>query len=199
MGLFALPALIAVRTQGVVAAGQFSAGMSLLSLFAGVFAPVGLVILPRASAQAASGDLHGLRSIVIKVLAGGLLSAIAMVAIGEILIPPFVRWYFGEAFVPAIPVFRMCLLGAIPYVVYVLLRNILDALDVRAINSRNLVITLVLLLALCLLRSDIMSMASSLLISLTLLGILSLRDTQLRLGRRALDAQVPLELSVPAP
>jgi O-antigen/teichoic acid export membrane protein len=199
VGLFALPALIAVRTQGVVAAGQFSAGMSLLSLVAGVFAPVGLVILPRASAQAASGDLHGLRSIVIKMLAGGLLSAIAMVAIGEILIPPFVRWYFGEAFVPAIPVFRMCLLGAIPYVVYVLLRNILDALDVRAINSRNLVITLALLLVLCLLRSDIMSMASSLVVSLTLLGILSLRDTQVRLGRRALDARMPAELSVPAP
>jgi len=199
VGLFALPALIALRTQGVVAAGQFSAGMSLLSLVAGIFAPVGLVILPRASAQAASGDLHGLRRIVLKMLAAGLLSVIAIVAIGEILIPPFVRWYFGDAFVPAIPVFRMCLLGAIPYVVYVLLRNILDALDVRAINGRNLLITLALLLVLCFLRSDIMSMALSLVISLTLLGILTLRDTQTRLGRRALDAQIPLELSVPAP
>jgi len=199
VGLFALPALIALRTQGVVAAGQFSAGMSLLSLVAGVFAPIGLVILPRASAQAASGDLHGLRRIVLKMLGAGLLLAIAMVAIGEILIPPFVQWYFGSAFVPAIPVFRMCLLGAIPYVVYVLLRNILDALDVRAINSRNLIITLTLLVGLCLLRSDIMSMALSLLISLILLGILSLRDTQTRLGRRALQSVVPVELTVPAP
>ena len=199
VGLFALPALIALRTQGVVAAGQFSAGLSLLSLVAGVFAPVGLVILPRASAQAARGDLHGLRQIVIKLLAGGVASAVAIVAIGELLIPPFVRWYFGSAFVPAIPVFRMCLLGAIPYVVYVLLRNILDALDVRAINSRNLLITLVLLLVLCLLRSDIMSMALSLSIALTLLGILSLRDTQVRLGRRALESIVPAELTVPAP
>jgi O-antigen/teichoic acid export membrane protein len=199
VGLFALPALIALRTQGVVAAGQFSAGMSVLALVAGVFAPVGLVLLPRASAQAASGDLQGLRRIVIKILAAGVLSAIGMVGIGEILIPPFVRWYFGTAFVPAIPVFRMCLLGAIPYVVYVLLRNILDALDVRAINSRNLIITLTLLLVLCLLRSDIMSMALSLVVSLTLLGILSLLDTQARLGRRALESIVPLELTVPAP
>ena len=203
VGLFALPALIALRTQGVVAAGQFSAGMSLLSLVAGVFGPVGLVMLPRASAQAASGDLHGLRRIVLKMLAGGIVLAIAAVAIGEILIPPFVRWYFGKDFIPAIPVFRMCLLGAIPYVIYVLLRNILDALDVRAVNSRNLLITLALLLVLCALRTDIMSMAASLLVSLTLLGILSLWETQARLGRRALAARVSdspgIPLTVPAP
>jgi O-antigen/teichoic acid export membrane protein len=199
VGLFALPALIALRTQGIVAAGQFSAGMSLLSLVAGVFAPVGLVILPRASAQAASGDLHGLRRVVLRMLAGGVILAIAAVATGELLIPPFVRWYFGKDFVPAIPVFRMCLLGAIPYVVYVLLRNILDALDVRAVNSRNLLITLALLMVLCLVRTDIMSMALSLFVSLTLLGILSLRDTQARLGRRALVTPATVPLTVPAP
>ena len=203
VGLFALPALIALRTQGVVAAGQFSAGMSLLSLVAGVFGPVGLVMLPRASAQAASGDLHGLRRIVLKMLAAGIVLAIAAVAIGEILIPPFVRWYFGKDFIPAIPVFRMCLLGAIPYVIYVLLRNILDALDVRAVNSRNLLITLALLLILCAVRTDIMSMATSLLIALTLLGVLSLWETQARLGRRALTAHVSdspsIPLTVPAP
>ena len=203
VGLFALPALIALRTQGVVAAGQFSAGMSLLSLVAGVFGPVGLVMLPRASAQAASGDLHGLRRIVLKLLGAGIVLAIAAVATGEILIPPFVRWYFGKDFIPAIPVFRICLLGAIPYVIYVLLRNILDALDVRAVNSRNLLITLALLLVLCALRTDIMSMASSLLIALTLLGVLSLWETQARLGRRALAARVAdapgIPLTVPAP
>lgn len=204
VGLFALPALIALRTQGVVAAGQFSAGMSLLSLVAGVFGPVGLVMLPRASAQAASGDLHGLRGIVLKMLAAGIVLAIAAVAIGEFLIPPFVRWYFGKDFIPAIPVFRICLLGAIPYVIYVLLRNILDALDVRAVNSRNLLITLGLLLVLCALRTDITSMASSLVIALTLLGILSLWETQARLGRRALAAARVSEspnipLTVPAP
>jgi O-antigen/teichoic acid export membrane protein len=199
VGLFALPALIAARTQGVVAAGQFSAGMSLLSLVAGVFGPVGLVMLPRASAQAASGDLHGLRNIVLKMLAAGIVLAAVAVVVGELLIPPFVKWYFGAAFLPAIPIFRMCLLGAIPYVVYVLLRNILDALDVKAINSRNLIITLAMLLVLCLVRSDIMSMAISLIASLTLLGILSLWETQQRLGRRALMTPATVPITVPAP
>jgi O-antigen/teichoic acid export membrane protein len=191
VGLFALPALIALREHGVVAAGQFSAGLSLLSVVSSVFAPIGLVILPRASAQAAVGDLAGLRRLVIRILSGGMILVIIAVAIGELLIPAFVRWYFGPEFLVAVPVFRACLLGAIPFVVYVLLRNILDALDVRALNSRNLIITLVLLLALCLLKPDILSMAMSLVASLTLLSILSLRDTHARLGRHVLTTPAP--------
>jgi O-antigen/teichoic acid export membrane protein len=199
VGLFALPALIAVRTQGIVQAGHLSAGLSLLSLVAGVYGPVGLVMLPRASEQAARGDLKGLRRIVLKMLAAGVASALVIVAIGEFLIPLFVKWYFGTAFLPAIPVFRMCLLGAVPYVVYVLLRNILDALDVKAVNSRNLIISLIVLLLLCFFKSDIMSMAISLVASLTLLGILSLWETQMRLGRRALSSPASIVEPVPAP
>jgi len=169
--------------HGVAAAGQFSAGLSLLTIVSSVFAPVGLVLLPRASAQAATGDLLGLKHFVVRMLAGGIILVVIAVIIGELLIPSFVGWYFGKDFVPAIPVFRACLLGAIPYVVYVLLRNVLDALDVRALNSRNLIITLAVLMTLCLLRTEIMSMALSLLAALTLLSILSLRDTYVRLGR----------------
>lgn len=181
VGLFAIPSLIAVRAHGVVAAGQFSAAMSLLTMASGAFAPVGLVILPRASAQAATGDIAGLRKLVLRILAGGILLAAAGVALGELLIPPFIRWYFGPAFVPAIPVFRACLIGAIPFVVYILMRSILDALDVKAVNSRNLIITLCVLIVLCLINSEIMWMSFSLVGSLALLGALTLRDTYIRL------------------
>ena len=191
VGLFGLPALIALRVHGVVAAGQFSAGLSLLTIVSSVFAPVGLVLLPRASAQAATGDLLGLKHFVVRMLAGGIILVVIAVIIGELLIPPFVGWYFGKDFVPAIPIFRACLLGAIPYVVYVLLRNVLDALDVRALNSRNLIVTLAVLMTLCLLRTEIMSMALSLLAALTLLSILSLRDTYIRLGRLTVAAPTP--------
>lgn len=186
-GIFSLPALIALRTHGVVAAGQFSAGIALLTIVASVFAPVGLVVLPRASAQAATGDLAGLRFLVLRILAGGVVLAAAGVVVGELVLPPLVRWYFGAAFVPAVPIFRACLLGAIPYAVYVLLRNILDALDVRAVNSRNLIISLVCLLISCFVRPEIMWMAFSLVGALTLLSVLSLIETQARLGRRALS------------
>ena len=197
VGIFALPALIAVRTQGVVVAGQFSAAMSLLTIASGAFAPVGLVILPRASAQAASGDIAGVRRLVIRILVGGTFLSVAGVILGEVLIPPFIRWYFGPAFVPGIPVFRTCLLGAIPYVVYVLMRNILDALDVRPINARNLMISLTVLVLLCLVRSNIVWMAWSLVGSLTLLGALTLREVYVRLGSPIDKVSVPLTAEMP--
>ncbi|HUQ48644.1 MAG TPA: oligosaccharide flippase family protein [Gemmatimonadaceae bacterium] len=197
VGIFALPALIAVRTQGLIVAGQFSAAMSLLTITSGVFAPVGLVILPRASAQAASGDIAGVRRLVIRILVGGTFLSVAGVILGEVLIPPFIRWYFGPAFTPGIPVFRACLLGAVPYVVYVLMRNILDALDVRPINARNLTISLAVLVLLCLVRSNIMWMAWSLTGSLTLLGALTLREVYVRLGSPIDTVSVPLAAEMP--
>ena len=181
VGLFAIPALIAVRAHGIVEAGQFSAALSVLTIVSGAFAPVGLVLLPRASAQAATGDIAGLRALVVKILAAGILLAGIGVLIGELLIPPFVAWYFGEAFTPAIPIFRACLLGAVPYAIYVLMRNILDALDVKALNSRNLIISLIVAVALCLVDSSLMWMSLSIVFALTLLGVLTLRDTFARL------------------
>lgn len=181
VALFGIPSLLAVRAHGVVAAGQFSAALSLLTLAGGVFAPVGLVILPRASAQAASGDIPGLRRMVRKLLAGGILLAIAGVVIGELVIPELVRWYFGAAFLPAIPYFRTVLLGAIPYSLYILMRNVLDALDVKAVNSRNLLIALGLVVVLCLLNRSLIWMSFSVVGSLLLLGAATMRDTWSRL------------------
>ena len=181
IGLVAIPALLSVRAHGLVVAGQFSAALTLLTVITSAFAPVGLVTLPIVSAQAASGDLVGVRRLVVRMLVAGVALAIAGVVLGEAIMPVFVGWYFGAEFLPAVPVFRTCLLGAIPFVVYVLLRNILDALDVRAINTRNLLITLAVLVALCVARSGIMWMATSLVASLGLLCSLTVRDTYLML------------------
>ena len=193
VGLFAIPSLLAVRAHGVVVAGQFSAALSLLTIASGAFAPVGLVILPRASAQAAMGDIAGLRHLVLKILGGGILLATIGVVIGELIIPPFIKWYFGAAFIPAIPLFRACMLGAIPYAVYILMRSILDALDVKAINSRNLVVTLCVVIILCFVNRNILWMSFSLVGSLALLGVLTLRDTFMRLRQvpAAAPAAVP--------
>jgi O-antigen/teichoic acid export membrane protein len=184
VGLFAIPSLIAVRAHGIVEAGQFSAALSVLTMAAGAFAPVGLVVLPRASAQAATGDYAGLRKLVLQILIGGILLATLGVVIGELLIPLFIRWYFGAAFVPAIPYFRAVLLGAIPYAVYILMRSILDALDVKALNSRNLIITLAVVVILCLVNRSLMWMSASIVASLVLLASLTLRDTRARLAAR---------------
>jgi O-antigen/teichoic acid export membrane protein len=192
VGLFAIPSLLVVRAHGVVAAGQFSAALSVLTMASSGFAPVGLVILPRASAQVAMGDIPGLRHLVLRLLAGGILLAALGVVVGELLIPPFIRWYFGPAFLPAIPYFRTLLLGAIPYAVYILMRSILDALDVKALNSRNLIITLIVVVFLCLVNRSLLWMAGSIVGALVLLGTLTFRDTYSRLRVEAIVPPAPV-------
>lgn len=192
VGIFAIPALIAVRAHGVEAAGHFSAALSVLAMVSGAFAPVGLVLLPRASAQVAMGDIAGLRRLVLRILAGGILLASIGVAVGELVIPRFIEWYFGPAFQPAVPIFRACLLGAIPHAVYILMRSILDALDVKALNSRNLIIALVIAVGLCLVNNSLIWMSFSIVIALSILGALTLRDTFARL-------RVPAASATPIP
>jgi len=182
VGLFAIPSLLAVRAHGIVEAGQFSAALSVLTMAAGTFAPVGLVVLPRASAMAATGDVAGIKRLVRRILIGGILVAAGGVIIGELVIPFFIKWYFGEAFTPAIPYFRAVLIATIPYAVYILMRSILDALDVRALNSRNLIATLAILTILCLVNRSIIWMAGSIVGALMLLATLTLRDVRSRLA-----------------
>ena len=61
------------------------------------------------------------------------------------------------------------------------MRSILDALDVKALNSRNLIIALVIAVALCLANTSLIWMSFSIVLALTVLGGLTLRDTFARL------------------
>lgn len=196
IGLFAIPSLVAVRIHGIEAAGQFSAALSVLTMVSAAFAPIGLVLLPRASAQAATGDLAGLRRLVVRVLAWGVLLGTSAVILGELLLPRFILWYFGPPFLSAVPIFRACLIGAIPYVVYVLLRNVLDALNVKALNSRNLIIAFAAVLTLCLMKPSILWMSFGVVASLVLLGVLTVRDTYRQL-RTPVPASATTDSALP--
>jgi hypothetical protein len=68
------------------------------------------------------------------------------------------------------------------------MRSILDALDVKALNSRNLIISLIVAVALCLFDSSLLSMSFAIVASLTLLGGLTLRDTYARLRLQSAPA-----------
>jgi uncharacterized membrane protein YGL010W len=74
------------------------------------------------------------------------------------------------------------------------MRSVLDALDVRAVNSRNLIVTLCVVVILCLLNRSLIWMSASIVASLVLLGSLTLRDTYLRLRL----PQAPTPAVIPA-
>jgi O-antigen/teichoic acid export membrane protein len=136
--LSALPVVAAAHYGGAVEAGRVGLGLSLLSLATSLFAPLGQVMLPSISGRVAAGETEG--------LARGiwLLSAacVALTALGvfglEALAPWLLPAVFGPAFAAAVVPVRIIVLGAVPYVLYVVLRNVLDAIHAAPLNAVNL-------------------------------------------------------------
>lgn len=185
--LFNLPASLAAHFGTIQEAGYVAFGLSALSLIGGVFAPVGLVQLPAATRMVALGETARLEGELRLVVGGGAVLTLAGVILLELIATPLVTWYLGPAYAPAAGILRLVILGAIPYVVYVLLRSALDALSVRAINTRNLAVGLGTFALVVALFRSVNSIVLGLSISMTVVGALSLQEV-----RRLLRGRPPL-------
>lgn len=182
--LFSLPTTIAAHLGGVEQAGFVGLGVSLLSMVGSMFAPLGQIVLPSVSAMAARRDTAALRRDVRRVWLACVVTAAAMVAVLAVGARLLITLYVGEAFLPAVPVVRLLLLGGVPYVTYVVLRNVLDALDTRPLNARNLVAALGLFVFLALTLGSPDAVATALVAAVALLGVLSIRDARRLLAIR---------------
>lgn len=144
--LLALPVTLAARFAGVTEAGYVGLGVAVVQMVGAVFAPLGQVLLPAVSARARQAH-HDLASEIGRLTWTCLGLAILALAGIELLAGVGVILYLGKAFASAVPLVRITALGVVPYVLYVVLRNILDALHVVPLNAKNLVITLLGFLA----------------------------------------------------
>ena len=60
----------------------------------------------------------------------------------QLLTSPIVALVLGDGGTEAVSLARIVLLSTVPYAVYLLLRNLLDALEVKALNTGNLLVAL---------------------------------------------------------
>ncbi len=175
--LLSLPATLTAHLSGLEQAGYVSFGLAVLSMLGSGFAPIGVVLLPHATAMAARGQFNELRRAIRRLTAAGVaLGALGVLAILA-LAHTVVVWYLGPQFEPAVPIVRLLAVGGLPYVLYVLLRTPIDALSVRALNARNLGVGLAAFLAGALLFQSVTGVAASLVGALCLTGVLTLVDT----------------------
>ena len=115
------------------------------------------------------------------------LGTLAVIAVA----PQLVTWYLGPSHISATPIVRITALSAIPYVVYVLLRSPLDALTVRAINTRNLLIGLLTFSVLVSVFPGPLAVGLALLAALSTVALLSIRAslTQMEEAERNVSAR----------
>ncbi len=174
--LLALPLTMAAHRGTLTDAGFIGLGISIVSMIGSVFAPFGQILLPAVSAMAARGDRAALRKDSLRLLAICMSTAVVLVGFIELATPFVVTHYLGATFAGAIGTVRLVTLGALPYVAYVVLRNILDGLHTRPLNTKNMAIALALFVVITRFSnsSDIISIAFD--AALACLGVLTVVD-----------------------
>ncbi|HJZ62913.1 MAG TPA: lipopolysaccharide biosynthesis protein, partial [Candidatus Acidoferrum sp.] len=135
MALFTLPATFVAHFRGVQEAGYVAFGISVLNMVGTAFTPIGSILLPRAGRMFASGERRELREYVwgltkLTVGCSGLMAAALFVVA-----PRLIHFYLGPNFSEVASITRVVLLGGVPYCLYLVLRNILDAFHEAAITS----------------------------------------------------------------
>ena len=173
-GLWVTGPLVAAHFSSLSEAGYLAASQSFLTALQGGVAAFGIVILPRMSKIATQNNEHTIAKIIENVTGfvihiGMFLTILCLIWADEI-----TQIILGPEYVDATPFMRVVLLSFVPYLMYVMLRSIIDGLYEKAINTRNLAIAFLINLFLCivtvLLGSRTLGIAISLMISLFFLG-----------------------------
>ena len=136
VGLFVVVPLLAAHVATLDQVAYLTAGQQVLGMLAFAVLPLGLVLLPsltrmwaddRERAASLVGDLSAFACHVAFFL------SLQTVVYADVV----VRLWLGSAFEDAGAVVRVTVTPAALYVVYLMLRSTLDAVEVRSFNSRN--------------------------------------------------------------
>lgn len=174
--IFALPVIVTAQRGGVEPAGQLGFGITLVSLASSGFAPIGMFVLPQVASRLARGEVAGVRGDVAKLLGICIGIAISGTLALWLLAPAIVTLGLGKDFAEAVPVVRLALFAVVPYVVYVVLRSVLDAASPWPHNARNLVLSVGCFVGLIAVVPGTHAVTVAMNISVLILAALSLVD-----------------------
>lgn len=148
MAFLVMPQTLAAHFVGFEQAGLIGFSVSTLTLIMSLFAPISIVLLPQASQHAARGEMAAMRRtfalVFVVAISIGIALALSMVVTSPLVVPA----YLGTGFRGAVPFVQLIMLAVVPYVAVAVGRSAIDALHVRAINTRNAAISVTISLVL---------------------------------------------------
>ncbi|HWA15815.1 MAG TPA: lipopolysaccharide biosynthesis protein [Gemmatimonadales bacterium] len=189
--LGALPVTAAAHFGGAVAAGQIGLGQSVVTMLGAMFAPLGQVMLPSVSARVASGRVDGLARAIWWLTAACAGLTLLAVLLLELLASWLIPAVFGPDFAGAVAPVRLMALGAVPYIGYIVLRNVLDAIHAEPLNTWNLAAALVTFgVVLAVGRSEA-AVAPATVAAMTVLGVMTIASARRSLRHHAPAVSLP--------
>lgn len=141
-GLLSFGVFVAPYFGSLKDAGYFLVGQSLFPIMDGFVVAFGLVMLPKVAQYVGTGEedfLKGkINDIISFIFQIGLFVSIQLYLITDNIIPV----WLGDGYKEAIPLMMLLVPALVPYLAYVMLRSIIDAVEKRALNTMNLCISL---------------------------------------------------------
>jgi O-antigen/teichoic acid export membrane protein len=140
--LLSLVAFFTAHSAGVTEAGTVAFGISLLVAAGSLLSPIGIVLLPHASRMVAKLEMSELRVFVRKLL----LISTSLTFFGVIIFEMFggriIELYLGHRFGDMTLTLKILILASIPYGIFVTMVNIIDSFYIKAMNTKNILISL---------------------------------------------------------
>ena len=137
-GLLSISLFLAPYFATLEEVGYLAVGQSLFTVSRGAIRSFGVVALPRVArmkGEAREAKLAGhIRDVMTFVLQAGLFASLHLAVWADVV----VLLWLGPDYRGAIPLMRVIVLAIPAYLGYVLLRSIIDAVEVRAVNTLNL-------------------------------------------------------------
>ena len=141
-GLMGIGPFIAPHVGNLQDAGYLSAAQGVLLIVQSSVVAFGLVALPKVAQLAESGNQDFLRTTIGDTIAFLLHMGLFATLHCILWTDEIVRLLLGAKYLEVIPIMRVVLVSLMPYLGYVLLRSIVDAVEKRAYNTLNLFISL---------------------------------------------------------
>lgn len=177
-----LPATFTAHVAGLKEAGFIAFGVSVLNMSTAIFAPIGLVLLPKVSKAMGENNIGVLTNHIKKILIGTVIFSTLMAVVLIVLAEFLIQIYLGKEFLEVVKIIRFIAVGIVPFAVYVSMRSVIDAYYERAVNTKNVMIAFVIFLMCAavpiFLTNIYVHILLSLVIGLFALGILTLFEVK---------------------
>ncbi|HQE66780.1 MAG TPA: hypothetical protein PLE05_08090 [Bacillota bacterium] len=186
--LISLPAIMVAHMAGIKEAGYVAFGTTILNMTGALFAPFGLVLLPKASQLIASNNVAQLKEYILKLASFTFFLTAFGLIVFQVFADFIIKVYLGESFSELIVIARIFMLGSLATSFYVSMRSILDAYYTKAVNTINIIIALLFFLIstgfMYVLNGTYIALVGGFVAALYVLGALTFREIYklMRLG-----------------
>lgn len=171
---YLIPLMIINQRFGKLSAGFFAASTGILQAFLPLFSYVGIVLLPKVSKALMEKKMELVKKQVKYLSILYLVFSVVVVFFGVIFARQIMQILYSNEYTEQLNIAKILLITLIPRAQFLLLRNPIDAISVRPVNTISLCLSFCIMILIMIFSDSVTFIAWSFVISDLILAVLSL-------------------------